>query len=448
MIQTYTQPNSLEEIFNQVNNKPAIQPVQPTQPTIPDYNNPFSQNSFINKTNFLGPAANSTPMLPPLNNAGVVATRLPTNVPVAQPVAPISPVVKPTVVGTNTVATNPVTTTPITTPTTVAPAAVPGSTQDAIVKAGLYNDYLTPQERQALSDIQAYQTSVATQVLDPNAEFQNSLKNYQQQIDSINSMYSDRINQARIQGQGRIESRQFAQGRSGQIGSGVGEAGVNAVQNANTQVENSIRSEQANAIADVYSKVRAGDETSLAAKTLAKQQGADALVKHLSEKPGKIKEATASAVAELLSRGVDIANMTPEKITSFTSGLGVSKEQLMSEFKAQGKILETAKKEKDLNQRKLTAEVKNLETKQDWEAAQKALDREMEQKKINVDWYKAETERIKEKSSSSKTDTLTNVQLQQQLFPMLTSPAFKALDDTQKKDYIMSQGGNPSDYGF
>lgn len=350
MIQTYAQPNSLEDIFNQVNNKPVV---QPAQSILPNYNNPFSQNSFINKNNYLGPAANSTPMLPPLTNEGFVTQ--PTNVPVTQPVA-TTPVVKPTVQGTQRVTSQPVSQ-PVVAPTTVTPTAVPGSTQDAIVKAGLYNDYLTPQERQTLNDTQAYQTSVATQVLDPNAEFQNSLKNYQSQIDSINSMYADRINQARIQGQGRIQSRQFAQGRSGQIGSGVGEAGINAVQDANTQVENSIRSEQANAIADVYSKVRSGAETSLAAKTLAKQQGADALVKHLQEKPGKIKEATASAVAELLSRGVDVANMTPEEVASFTSGLGVSKEQLTSEFKAQSKILEASKVKEAQTQAKADAEL-------------------------------------------------------------------------------------------
>lgn len=348
MIQTYAQPNSLEDIFNQVNNKPVV---QPAQPTLPDSNNPFSQNSFINKTNYLGPAANSTPNGLP---TGPIVPQYPAS---TQPTIPVTaqPVIRPTVTGTNTVVGQPVTNPVVTSGTTSTGTAVPGSTQDAIIKAGLYNDYLTAEERKALADTQAYQTSVATQTLDPNAEFQNSLKNYQQQIDSINAMYADRVNRARIQGQGRIESRQFAQGRSGQIGSGVGEAGVNAVQAANNDIISSIQSEQANAIADVYSKVRSGADKSLADKTLAKQQGAEALIKHLSEKPEKVKQAAATAVTELLARGVDVSNMTPEEISSFTSGLGVSKEQFTSEFKSQSKIMAEAKAKKDLETAKTQA---------------------------------------------------------------------------------------------
>lgn len=329
MIQTYPQPNSVEDIFN--------------------------NNSILNKSSYSGTVANSTPMYPPLSPLSVPNTApVNTNVPVAS--SAVQPATNPVRTTNTPVTSNSVVLTPTTTATTV-PTTVPGSTQDAIIKAGLYNDYLTPEERRALADTQAYQTSVATQVLDPNAEFQNQLKNYQQQIDSINSMYADRINQARIQGQGRIESRQFAQGRSGQIGSGVGEAGVNAVQDANTQVINSILSEQANAIANVYAKVKSGADESLAAKTLAKQQGAEALVKHLSEKPDKVRQATANAVAELLARGVDVSNMTQEEISSFTSGLGVSKEQFTSEFKSQSKILKAAKVKEEQTQAKADAEL-------------------------------------------------------------------------------------------
>ena len=36
-------------------------------------------------------------------------------------------------------------------------------------------------------------------------------------------MYNDRLNETRKQGLARIESRQFAQGRTGQIGSKTGE---------------------------------------------------------------------------------------------------------------------------------------------------------------------------------------------------------------------------------
>lgn len=321
----------------------------------------------------------------PVTNPGTVAS-------ITQPQGNIVNTRKGGVVDTFNYNANSSQTNPVTQPIVPVTNPVPGSV--AAVQAGMYQSGLTPEQQALQTQLLANQQATATQVLDPNQEYQNQLKNYQAQIDSINAMYADRLNQARIQGQGRIQSRQFAQGRSGQIGSGVGEAGINAVQDANTQVENSIRAEQAAAIQDVYAKVRSGAESSLAAKTLAKQQGADKLLEYLNNVPGERKKASASAVAELLARGVDIKNMTLEEIKSYTSGLGISEEQLKSEFATQSSIAAAEKKEKDLNQRKLTAEVKNLENKQDWEAAQKALDREMEQKKINIQWYNAESSRI------------------------------------------------------
>lgn len=348
MIINYAQPNQDLTNFLTGINTPAA-PVVPKP--APDVYNPFAQNSIINKPNYLGPNANSTPMFP--NTATQVQGTLPQyNAPVTPPgtVASIYP--KAPVDTFNYNANSSQTgTTPsnfmvggtVLNPTT---NPVPGSANAAAVQAGMYQSGLTPEQQTLQNTLLANQQATATQVLSPEQEYQNQLKSYQGQIDSINAMYADRLNQARIQGQGRIESRQFAQGRSGQIGSGVGEAGVNAVQDANTEISNSIRAEQANAIANVYAKVKSGADASLAAKTLAKQQGADKLLEYLNNVPGEKKKATSGAVAELLARGVDVKNMTPEEIKSYTSGLGISEEQLSSEFATQSKILEADKAKK------------------------------------------------------------------------------------------------------
>ncbi len=404
MIQTYAQPNQdLTNFLNGVNKQPS--PVVPVQA---NYVNPFAQNSFINQpygTNNAHTTPNGLPtgqILPqytaPVNNIGTVAS-------ISQP-----QVNNRQGGGVDTFNYN--ANSPQNTPVVPVTNPVPGSV--AAVQAGMYQSLLTPEQLALQTQLRSDQQATATQVLSPEQEYQNQLKNYQGQIDSINAMYADRVNQARIQGQGRIESRQFAQGRSGQIGSGVGEAGVNAVQNANAEIENSIRAEQSAAIADVYAKVRSGAETSLAAKTLAKQQGADKLLEYLNNVPSEKKKASSSAVAELLARGVDVKNMTPEEIKSYTTGLGISEKQFESEFATQSKILADTKKEKDLNQRKLTAEVSNLEGKRDWEAAQKALDRDMQQKKIDVDWYQAQSSRI---SALKKDSTATEKNYDEKTIP-------------------------------
>lgn len=348
MIQTYAQPNQDLTNFlnglNTVNTQPVPTPVES------NYVNPFPQNSIINQSSSLNNGSPTTPnglptgqILPqytaPVNTPGTVAS--------ITPKAPVDTFnYNANSQQTGTIPSNFQVGGTILNPTTNPTTPVPGSANAAAVQAGMYQSGLTPEQQALQTQLLREQQATATQVLSPEQEYQNQLKNYQGQIDSINAMYADRLNQARIQGQGRIESRQFAQGRSGQIGSGVGEAGVNAVQDANTEISNSIRAEQANAISDVYTKVKSGADASLAAKTLAKQAGADKLLEYLNNVPGEKKKATSGAVAELLARGVDVKNMTPEEIKSYTSGLGISEEQLSSEFATQSKILEADKAKK------------------------------------------------------------------------------------------------------
>lgn len=331
---------------------------------------------------------------------------------------------------------------------------VPGSANAAAVQAGMYQSGLTPEQLALQSQLRADQQTTATQVLDPNQEYQNQLKNYQAQIDSINSMYADRLNQARIQGQGRIESRQFAQGRSGQIGSGVGEAGVNAVQNANTDIENSIRAEQSAAIQDVYAKVRSGAETSLAAKTLAKQEGADKLLEYLNNVPGKKKEAVSSAVAELIARGV--TEMTVEEQKSFSDGLGVSFKSIEAEWERQNKLLaeDMAKKEQDsqkanLENQKTKAEISNLINKNDFEAAQKALDRQLEQKKIDIQWHNAQSSRIsalKKDSTATENKTTVETNINKNIAAAQADGQWDNWSEDERSRFIRAMGGLPSDY--
>jgi hypothetical protein len=259
-----------------------------------------------------------------------------------------------------------------------------------------YSYVESPQEkadRELRDSINAYNKDQFNTPVDPTTIYNNTLSQYQAQIDSLNAVYNDQLNQARVQGQGRIESRQFSQGRSGQLGSGTGEAGVNAVQDANTQVYNAIEDERINAIASVYSKVRSDASASLAAKTAAKKQGADALLAELAAAPERRKANTSNAVKALLAKGVTIDQLTPEQLKSFTDGLGVSSDEFKATYATQKSVIEKAKLDAEKDQAdvdKTKAEIEKLKG----EPAQKALDRALQQKKIDVDWYQAQTSRI------------------------------------------------------
>jgi hypothetical protein len=416
--------------------------------------NPFETTNFLQQpygTN----NAHTTPMF--ADNITPVGGTLPLYTsPIAEApkVAPTNIQTKPVVTGSvasiNTGAKPVVATTPTTVATPIV-NPVPGSV--AAVQAGMYQSGLTPEQQALQAQLLVDQQATATQVLSPEQEYQNQLKNYQAQIDSINAMYADRINQARIQGQGRIESRQFAQGRSGQIGSGVGEAGVNAVQDANTQVENSIRAEQSAAIQDVYARVRKGADESLAAKTLAKQAGADKLLEYLNNVPGEKKKATSGAVAELLARGVDITNMTPEEIKSYTSGLGISEEQLSSEFKAQAKILKDEQAKKEQAQAKADADLaktkadteKILSDTANWGKLTEYQKGQLQQQGIK---NKQDYELAKDKATSdiAKTKSEVDVLVNTNIAGAQADGQWDNWSKDERERFIRSLGGLPSEY--
>lgn len=331
-----------------------------------------------------------------------------------------------------------------------------------------------------------------TQITDPTTLYKNNLANYQAQIDSINSVYSDKLNQARIQGQGRIESRQFAQGRSGQIGSGTGEASVNAIQNANTEVYNSIEAEKANTLNAIYGKVREGAAEQLAANTAAKQQGAKALLEFYNvTKPTLKTKNTSTAVKALIAKGIDVSKLTPEELKSFTDGIGITKDEFVNAYNAEKKSVDDAK----------------VKAEQDAMKALPAMAQEYEYAKkggFNGSFSQYQNEDANRKAAAIKVpttpekvytikagDTLINIanklglnpdsvisvnpsvnplnlqpgqrinlptsstipvtktaDIKSDIFKMTATPEFKSLNDQQKKDYIASQGGNPADYGY
>jgi hypothetical protein len=230
--------------------------------------------------------------------------------------------------------------------------AAPGSAADI---AGSYNFELTPDQLAAQEAQKAYLDSLNYEV-SPEEEYQKQLALFQKQIDATNKVYADMLNQARAEGQGRIESRQFSQGRSGQIGSGTGEAGINAVIGANQQEQNAIRNEQNMKIQAILGVVSQNAVKVAAEKTAAKKAGAEALLKFYDELPQRKAFALSSVVGTLLSQGIDPSKMSDEELAKITSGLGVNKDDI---FSAYGSAKAASEKE-GLANKKTQAEIDKI----------------------------------------------------------------------------------------
>ncbi len=340
-------------------------------------------------------------------------------------------------------------------PVIVPPVVTPPSDSAAGIAAGTgtptpsYQFTLSPEDQAAkdaaASYLKTYSTD-ANQVIDPAAEYQNTLARYQASIDATNKVYADKLNQSRIQGQGRIESRQFSQGRSGQIGSGTGEAGVNAVQDANTQANNAILDEQNAAVQTILGKVNETALQTVKDKTAAKKAGADALLTFYDNKPTRDAANLKPVIATLVSKGIDPSTLTPADFATITNGLGVSKEAVLGAYKDAVATKATA----DAATKKAQAELdqtiaQTAKTKKDTELlgqmtpAQKAdLAEKVREFGLTyaLDKWKAEN------------PTLTNPQVNQFINTQMATPEFKAMNPQQKSDFILANGGTPSDFGY
>jgi hypothetical protein len=276
------------------------------------------------------PTGNNITTTPNLSSYGIIQlpgapkTNVPANTtPVVPSTTPVATNTQPKInTGTSSGNYNTGTPTP-TSPTTTPP--VPGS-----VASIMYNGTTNP-DQNAIDSANSILTNT-TYETDPNKIYQQNLANYQAQIDAINAMYADQLNQARIQGQGRLGSTTALNARSGLLGSDIGQANTNRQQDANTQVYNSIENERNAAIQGILSGVRS-EALSIAQKnTEARKAGAEKTLQFLNvDKPALKAKLVSNAVKSLVAQGItDISGLSSESLNSFLTGLGVSKDEFIS----------------------------------------------------------------------------------------------------------------------
>lgn len=229
-------------------------------------------------------------------------------------------------------------------------APAPGSIADAAATTG-YNFALSPEQqleadRQKTLEESSYKAATAT--YDPQQSYRDAMSQYQQRIDSINSMYNDIINSSRTRNapvyEGRVESRKFAQGRAGQIGSGTGEAGVNAVTSANMAEQaaaeaevNARRNAEINAI---YGKVDDSVSEAKLAYETAKKAGGETYLTAIKNKQTKRSELLAQAIAGAVTGDVEL---TPEEMKTIADKIGVDVSTVQSEYNTQKKTSDVEK---------------------------------------------------------------------------------------------------------
>lgn len=176
-----------------------------------------------------------------------------------------------------------------------------------------------------------------SQETDPNTIYQNTLSQYQSQIDAINNMFNDALNNSRITNaptyKARLDQNRIGQVMGGLVQSPMGQAQTNNIDTANraeqTAAEAEINARRANALNTINGEIRKQSTDLLAANKLAKSKGADAMLEFYNvTKPAMKAKQISSAIKALLDQG--ITDLTDEEIKSYTDGLGISKDEFIS----------------------------------------------------------------------------------------------------------------------
>lgn len=167
--------------------------------------------------------------------------------------------------------------------------------------------------------------------LSPEQEAQtraSTLAAMQAEIDTQNTLYADKLAQAKITGANRLGSTISSEYRSGAANSNFGNAQTDTTNNANNTVYNAINNEKAAAIAAIRASGENTMQKNLAAKTVSQQAGLDAYVKHLQDSSTR-STSGASAMAKIL-----VANKQDPSLVSANdlTAHGTTKGQLQAAY--------------------------------------------------------------------------------------------------------------------
>ena len=193
--------------------------------------------------------------------------------------------------------------------------------------------------RQASGNVDANGNPLAAP--DQNTVYNNTVKNFQTEIDALNNASAKA--RAQITAQYKpIEDNRVGQGtalnaRRGLIGSDFGNATTDRINVANTQeltgAQQASDAKYQDQINALYGQARSLSESSYQAKLKAYTEGADATVNYLKGKSETAKNNASTLASQALSQGIDLTDpANSQQLKDLSAQLGVSTSELAQAY--------------------------------------------------------------------------------------------------------------------
>lgn len=267
---------------------------------------------------------------------------------------------------------------------------------------------------------------------------------FQQEIDNLNQIYATNRAEATRLGQGRLGQDTAIQARRGLIGSSFGEAATTGVEQFNTGEMNKVDAEHAAKMNVLQAQFRAAITKSREDKKAAQKLGADYYAEYTKQKPARDAALATKQVQAAIAAKVKPSD---KELEDWASSIGVDPVRFKQEFADAQKLATNTDTKTALDQKKL---VSDLET--------QALNRMKTGVDINKPYevggylyqYNPMTGQAQQvgdaRSVSSSGDNTTAAEVKQFINTQMATQEFKDMSDEDKKDFILSNGGTPSDY--
>jgi hypothetical protein len=183
-----------------------------------------------------------------------------------------------------------------------------------------------------------------------------ALANMQAEIDANNTMYANKLAQAKIAGQGRLGTATAVNARRGLLGSDFGNANFDTVNSANNDIYGNIESERNAAELAFLTKARDAGTADIAAKTKAKIEGVDAYVKNLTDSMTRKSGYASDTAKHMIALGLD-PTANADFVTRAANSYGISPDAIKEEYATQKKTKDEADKKLALEQAKTQAQI-------------------------------------------------------------------------------------------
>lgn len=172
--------------------------------------------------------------------------------------------------------------------------------------------YTVPNEDPTVAAGTAFEAAQANAPYDPDKIKSDTIAGFQNQIDALKQVYSQKLADAHAQGLNRLGQASVGQSRAGLIGSGSAGQQNDTIQSDNNSIEGGITAEENSAIAGINSTAQTAANDAADKALAAKNSGINAYTASINAKAATTKDLITKTAQNILAGGLSDATLTPD----------------------------------------------------------------------------------------------------------------------------------------